>query len=150
MNETNMLKDLVEINHDRIEGYEKAAEQVDDMDLKNVFNEMISQSQQFVSQLQPLLQQNGETPEQGTTARGKIYRAWMDVKATFSKNDRKTALESCEFGEDAALRAYNSVLNDPELESDVRHLLLQQEAVLKQSHDKIKALRDKERLATAS
>jgi uncharacterized protein (TIGR02284 family) len=149
MNETNMLNDLVEINHDRIEGYEKAAEQVDDMDLKNVFNEMISQSRQFVSQLQPLLQLNGETPEQGTTARGKIYRAWMDVKATFSKNDRKTALESCEFGEDAALRAYNSVLNDPELETGVRQLLLQQEATIKQSHDRIKALRDQERHATA-
>lgn len=149
MKDTNMLRDLIEINNDRIEGYEKASEQVDDMDLKNVFNNMISQSRLFVSQLQPHLLKTDETPETGTTARGKIYRAWMDVKATFSRNDRKTTLESCEFGEDAALRAYNSVLNDSDLQPETRHLLLQQEAIIKESHDKIKALRDKERVAAS-
>jgi hypothetical protein len=30
----------------------------------------------------------------------------MDVKVSFSGNDRQAILESCEFGEDAAQKAY--------------------------------------------
>ena len=84
----------------------------------------------------------GDEPEEGTTIRGKIYRAWMGVKATFSGKDRKSVLESCEFGEDAAQRAYQSALEEDDLSSDVRQLLEQQKATLREAHDKVKKLRD--------
>ncbi|MEJ8843736.1 PA2169 family four-helix-bundle protein [Lacibacter sp. H375] len=138
------LADLVEINNDRIEGYHKAEdflEEDKDEDLRNLFKDMAAQSQQFKNELQQYL----DEPEEGTTGRGKIYRAWMGVKATFSTNDRKAALESCEFGEDAALRAYSTALQDHELSADVRAVLEKQMRSLTDSHDKIRALRDVER-----
>lgn len=138
------IADLVEINNDRIEGYHKAEdflEEDKDEDLRNLFKDMAAQSQQFKNELQHYL----DEPDQGTTARGKIYRAWMGVKATFSTNDRKAALESCEFGEDAALRAYSTALEDHELSGDVRSVLEKQMRTLTDSHDKIRSLRDSER-----
>lgn len=69
----------------------------------------------------------------------------MDVKATFTGKDRKAILASCEYGEDAAQRAYDSALSsDVEMPTDVRQLIMDQKTSLKRSHDKIKALRDKQ------
>lgn len=138
------LADLIEINNDRIAGYNKAEdflEEDKDDDLRNLFKDMAAQSRQFVKELQIYL----DEPEEGTTARGKIYRAWMGVKATFTTNDRKAALESCEFGEDAALRAYSTALQDHELSADVRSVLEKQMRTLTDAHDKIRSLRDSER-----
>ena len=85
----------------------------------------------------------GGSVESGTTASGKIYRAWMDVKATFTGNDRKAILASCEFGEDAAQRAYEAAIaSDAEMDADVRQLIADQQKTLKNSHDLIKKYRD--------
>jgi uncharacterized protein (TIGR02284 family) len=140
-----VLNDLVEINNDRIRGYERAANETSakDADLRSLFDDMAAQSHRFVSELSRYVQAGGEEPADGTTIRGKIYRAWMDVKATFTGKDRKAILASCEFGEDAAQRAYRDALeSEAEFSADIRQLIMEQKNVLKNSHDRIKALRD--------
>ena len=68
----------------------------------------------------------------------------MDVKATFTGSDRvKPYLESCEFGEDAAQRAYDAALAaDIPLDEDCRQLITEQQQALKNSHNVIKKYRD--------
>jgi uncharacterized protein (TIGR02284 family) len=67
----------------------------------------------------------------------------MDVKATFTGNDRKAILASCEFGEDAAQKAYEQALKtDADLSVEIRQLIMDQKGSLKRSHDEIKKLRD--------
>jgi len=139
------LNDLIEINNDRIEGYNKASEQTKDEDLRTLFSKMSAQSSVLAGELKQLVRGEGDEPEEGTTFRGKIYRAWMDVKATFSGKDRKSVLDSCEFGEDAAQRAYKSALEDDDLSSDVRMVIEKQKGILREAHDKIKYLRDAQR-----
>ena len=140
-----VLNDLIEINNDRVVGYEKAAKETatSDADLRAIFNEMASESRKYISELSNYVARRGEEPADGTTTKGKIYRAWMDVKATFSGKDRKAILASCEFGEDAAQRAYEAALStDSELTTEVRQLINEQKTKLRKSHDKIKAMRD--------
>lgn len=139
-----VLNDLIEINNDRVVGYQKASEELsaEDTDLKSVFAEMIRQSQQNKSALTQEVQVLGDEPEKGTTNSGKIYRAWMDVKAVFTGHDRHTALENCEFGEDAAKKAYKTALETEGLSAHLHTLIAEQQATLQQSHDKIKSLRD--------
>ena len=144
-NTVEVLNDLIEINNDRIAGYTRAAKEAegDDMDLKAIFNRMADESRQYIAELTQEVVKLGGEPETGTTASGKIYRAWMDVKATFTGNDRKAILASCEFGEDAAQKAYDAALTtDEELPTDVRQLIANQKASLKTSHDVIKKYRD--------
>jgi uncharacterized protein (TIGR02284 family) len=144
-NTVEVLNDLIEINNDRIAGYTRAARETesDDMDLKAIFDRMADESRQYIGELTQEVVKLGGKPETGTTASGKIYRAWMDVKATFTGNDRKAILASCEFGEDAAQKAYDAALTtDEELPSDVRQLIANQKASLKTSHDVIKKYRD--------
>ncbi|RZK38382.1 MAG: PA2169 family four-helix-bundle protein [Pedobacter sp.] len=139
-----ILNDLVQINNDRIAGYERAIEELqsEDADLKSLFVRMIGESHKLKMALATEVQALGEDIDQGTTNSGKIYRAWMDVKAVFTGHDRKTVLNNCEFGEDAAQKAYKMALDEEDLSADLRSLITEQKAQLRVSHDEIKALRD--------
>jgi uncharacterized protein (TIGR02284 family) len=139
-----IVNDLVEINNDRIVGYQRALGEVKagDEDLKVLFLDMVNQSQQYKQELSNIVRQLGDEPEQGTRMEGKIYRAWMDIKATFSGNSRKSVLDNCEFGEDAALRAYKTALTDEHLPPAIMQILNKQQQALLSSHNKIKQLRD--------
>ena len=140
-----VLNDLVQINNDRIEGYEKAAEETKDIDvdLKAIFIKMAEDSIKYKTELINEITKFGGEPTTGTTGLGKIYRVWMDVKATFTGKDRQSVLEACEFGEDAAQKAYRDALaSDAEINADTRQLITSQQASLKTSHDIIKKYRD--------
>lgn len=144
-NLVSVLNDLIRINNDRIEGYEKASNEARDfdVDLKAIFTRMADESRQYAAELTQEVVKFGGEPATGTTSSGKIYRAWMDVKATFTGHDRESVLASCEFGEDAAQKAYNSALeSDAEMSADIRQLITNQKSSLKTSHDVIKKYRD--------
>jgi uncharacterized protein (TIGR02284 family) len=51
-------------------------------------------------------------------------------------------LNNCEFGEDAAQKAYKMALAEEGLSAHLRSLITEQKAALRMSHDEIKALRD--------
>src|ERR1700712_38180 len=138
-----ILNDLVEINNDRIVGYERALGEVtdSDTDLKSLFTTMIDESRKIRVDLAGEVQALGGEFEAGTTTSGKLYRAWMDVKAVFTGKDRHAILENCEFGEDAAQKAYKEALEE-DLPGYIRTTLEAQKAMLRTSHDRIKALRD--------
>ena len=141
-----ILNDLIQINNDRINGYQNALKELkdEDADLKQLFVSMIDQSHTCKMELATEVAANGSDIETGTTNSGKIYRAWMDVKAVFTGHDRKTVLANCEFGEDAAQKAYKTALADEGLPAYVHTIVSDQQAKLKTSHDTIKALRDSE------
>jgi len=141
---TEVLNDLIQINNDRVTGYEKAIAELspEDNDLRTIFVEMIRQSAQHKSVLTQEVQVLGVSAETGTTTSGKIYRAWMDVKAMFTGHDRETVLNNCEFGEDSAQKAYKAALETEGLSANLSSILTAQKADLRTSHDKIKALRD--------
>jgi uncharacterized protein (TIGR02284 family) len=140
-----VLNDLVRINNDRVEGYEKAAKETkaEDNDLRALFGQMAAESRSYLTDLRKYVLTSGEDVANDTTTSGKIYRAWMDVKATFTGKDRKSILASCEFGEDAAQKAYDTALSsDADLSPEIRQLIMDQKTSLKRSHDRIKQLRD--------
>jgi uncharacterized protein (TIGR02284 family) len=140
-----ILNDLVRINHDRVEGYEKAIDELkdEDADLKSLFGRYVTESREYARELTTEVSRLGGDPADGTTNSGKIYRVWMDLKAAITGKDRKTILNNCEFGEDAAQKAYDTALNtDVDLEPSVRELIVRQKATLKSGHDEVKRLRD--------
>ncbi|MDP9955195.1 uncharacterized protein (TIGR02284 family) [Epilithonimonas hungarica] len=140
------LNDLIKINNDRIEGYKKAIDELQDdehFDLKTVFSSMVTESQEYKNALQQKVHEYGGSTEEGTTTAGKIYRVWMDVRSALTVNDRASVLSNCEAGEDAAQKAYKTAIEDEDVMEETKVLLRGQKQGLKTSHDKIKALRDK-------
>ena len=139
-----VLNDLVMINNDRIAGYQHAIRELkqNDSDLKSLFDQMIVESQQIKSDLAHEIQVLHGDVESGSTEMGKIYRAWMDVKAIFTGENRHSVLSNCEAGEDAAQKAYKKALETDRLPGFLRELLTRQQETLRQSHDEIRDLRN--------
>ena len=55
-------------------------------------------------------------------------------------------MDNCEFGEDAAQKAYKTALNTEDLPAYLFALINRQKDELKSAHDEVKALRDQEKL----
>ena len=149
---TEVLNDLIRINNDRTQGYVNASEKTKsiDVDLQATFNKMADQSRKFAAELTNEVNKYGGQPATDTTTGGKIHRAWLDVKATFSGKDRHAILESCEYGEDAAQKAYKAALaSDAEISAETRKLITDQQSSLKRSHDVIKNYRDAQEAVNA-
>lgn len=138
------LNDLIMINNDRIAGYERALEELKpgDEDLKIQFKGMIDESREARISLGNEVQVLGGTMAEGTMSSGKIYRAWMDLKAIFTGHNRHAVLSNCENGEDAAQKAYTTALKEEHLPKFLKDMIAEQQQNFKFSHDEIKSLRD--------
>jgi uncharacterized protein (TIGR02284 family) len=146
------LNNLVEINNDRIRGYETALKETasEDADLRKLFEEMAEHSRQCKSELSFEVKRLGGTPSEGTKNSGKIFRAWMDFKAALTGKNRKEILSSCEFGEDAALETYKDVINsDVVFPENIREIILKEKSWIQQDHNKVRELRDAEKAKTS-
>jgi len=139
-----VLNTLIEINNDRIEGYETASKETDEADLKSLFAQLAQTSQECRAELADEVEDLDGTPVEGTKVSGKFFRAWMDVKAALTGKDRKAILNSCEYGEDVAVNTYKKVLeNDTnELTPDQVTIVEEQYVMIKADHDTVKSLRD--------
>lgn len=139
-----VLNTLIEINNDRIEGYETASKETEETDLKTLFAQLAQTSQDCREELVDEVEELGGTAVEGTKVTGKFFRVWMDVKAALTGKDRKAILNSCEYGEDVAVDTYKKVLeNDTEeLTPDQVTIVEEQYVLLKADHDTIKSLRD--------
>ena len=134
-----VLNSLIIINNDRIEGYETASTETEELDLRTLFAQFISTSQICKIELVLEVSTLGGEVAEGTTTSGKFFRVWMDVKAALTGKDRKAILDSCEYGEVKALDIYDDVL-----ENNLEHLSVQQQimiiaqkSLLKADHDHV-------------
>ena len=139
-----VLEDLIKINNDRIAGYEKALKDLkpEDADLRILFLKAIDQSRTIRTALGTELQTLGSSIPMGTSGSGSIHRAWLELKATFTGHGRHAILASCEFGEDAIQKAYESALSGEHLPEYLATIVLSEKEQLKMVHDEIKTLRD--------
>ncbi|MFN7117784.1 MAG: PA2169 family four-helix-bundle protein [Saprospiraceae bacterium] len=146
VNET--VKDLVIINHDRYQGYKKAAEETKDADLKSLFTLLSTQSLEYAQDLKQHLdaEDAADLDLEDTKLSGKLYRVYMDLKSAITGRDRKAILSSCEYGEDVALQHYNEAMEDLHdgngYSADVIDKIHKQYAEIKQAHDRVKLMRD--------
>jgi uncharacterized protein (TIGR02284 family) len=136
------LNNLIQINNDRIEGYKTASEETNEADLKSHFSQFQSTSLLINSELRREVTRLGGEPTEETRITGKFFRVWMDVKAALTGNDRKTILESCEYGEDVAKKTYEDTLSEEieNLSYDQQTMLKEQHTSLVADHDKVKSM----------
>jgi uncharacterized protein (TIGR02284 family) len=141
-----VLNDLVHINNDRIEGYEKAITllKTENQELRPIFEQMVDESEAIKQELVTAIRKHdGESTSEATTQKGKIYRMWMDIRNAFSSDKEENVLELCEYGEDAAQKAYQEALESDDTQgADIRELIVRQKEQLRNLHNTIRNLRD--------
>ena len=139
------INDLIRINNDRVEGFNKAsqdlAEQYSGVDA--IFGKLARESQQYVVELSDIMQQYGGEVVEGTSTSGILHRTWLDIKAAFTGHDTGAILNECERGEDAIKAAYRDALSpENELSPELVQVLQIQQMGIVEGHDLIKAMRD--------
>lgn len=137
------LNDLVRINNDRIQGYEKAIEDNEDAQLDDLFRHYVVQSQKFRSQLADhIVRIDGKavTDATSTDVSSKIHRAWIDIKSALTGKDRDTVLSSVEFGENVAVEAYKDAIEKDHIPAYIKEDLTKQLAELNEAYQKMKAM----------
>ncbi len=139
-----VLNTLITINNDRIEGYETAAKETEEQELKTLFAQFTATSLKCKAELKNEVSKLGGTATEGTKTTGKFFRVWMDVKAALTGKDRKAILNSCEYGEDVAKGTYEKALqNDAEnLSTEQQTMIKSQHTLLVADHNKVKTMRD--------
>lgn len=148
-----IVSDLINIHNDRIAGYELVINKVTDLDsdLKFAFQEMISKANEYKAQLAAKMKDIPAGNKKTPTLFGTIYRAWVDLKMTFTGNTRKAVISYCRYNEDIAQHAYNAALNiRVAMNSDIRLLIEQQQEELEQSYNKVKACREEHHFSVNS
>ncbi len=142
-----VLNDLVNINNDRIRGYEHATKEIGEghEDLKAIFTRIIGESHQNKMALGTEIQTFRRDIDDTNSSSGNIHRTWLDVKAFFTGHSAKSVLEECEFGEDAIKKAYRTAIEDEHLPAYIKDILLEEEQKVVASHDQIRALRNEAR-----
>lgn len=142
-NTTSIINNLIELNNDRVAGFEKVIADIDDqnIDLKQLFQEFAQQSRKNGQELAAIIGSADEI-ETGNSVSGTLHRVWIDVKSLFGGSDRASILSEAERGEDAIKKAYQEALASGELLPDVTSTVTSQAHEINAAHDKIKALRD--------
>lgn len=134
------LHELLLFVNDRIAGYERAVAESSDLELRTYYQQLVQQSHQFANNLNAQLHQQGDTPETGTTLKGKLYRTWMDTKAVVTGGDEAAILQSNIYGEEWAIKAYQDALRSHTLSGSVRQSIHQQYDTSKRTYKRLNQL----------
>lgn len=120
------LNRLLTINYDAEKGYQEAAEQVKDNELKSLLLVQSHQRAEFAQELNGEIRTLGGEPADSTSLAADLHRAWINVKTAFTSDDDKATIEECHRGDKEALHTYNAVLQETDLTASTREMLLRQ------------------------
>lgn len=139
-----ILNSLIKINNDRIQGYETASKEVQETDLKTLFSHFTETSLKCKAELVTEVKRLGGKPTKKSTTSGKFYRCWINIKSSLIGRDRKSIINSCQYGEDATVETYLETLKNSlgNLTSELQMMIKEQYLSIKADHERIKRLRD--------
>jgi len=98
-NVASILNDLIETSKDGEKGFNTAADDTKNPELKTTFRRRAQDCARSAADLQGLVARLGGKPETGGSVAGAVHRGWVNVKAAVSTRDDLAILEECERGE---------------------------------------------------
>ena len=144
-NAISVLNNLIETCKDGELGFKNAAEGLKSPDIKAKFLEYSRQRGEMARALQAEVRRLGGDPEKSGSTSGSLHRGWLDIKSVITGKDDHAIVAEAERGEDVAKSVYEDALKEP-LPANLISLVRQQSAQVKQAHDQVRDLRDREKV----
>jgi len=145
-NAISVLNNLIETCKDGELGFKTAAEGLKSADIKTKFLEYSRQRSEMGRELQAEVRRLGGDPEKSGSMSGSIHRGWLDIKSVITGKDDHAILAEAERGEDVAKSAYESASKET-LPGTAQTIVQQQAVKVRQAHDHVRDLRDREKVA---
>src|SRR5919112_1628289 len=140
------LNNLIETCKDGELGFRTAADGLRNPEIKAQFFEYARQRASMAADLQAEVRRLGGDPEQSGSMSGSLHRGWVDIKSAITGKDDHAILAEAERGEDVAKMAYESALTET-LSSTAQTLVQRQAGIVRQAHDHVRGLRDREHVS---
>ena len=99
----------------------------------------------MTTELQAEVRRLGGDPERSGSMAGALHRGWLDIKSVVTGKDDHAILAEAERGEDVATNAYESALIES-LPASAETLVQQQAVKVRQAHDDVRSLREREKV----
>jgi uncharacterized protein (TIGR02284 family) len=144
-NAISVLNNLIETCKDGEQGFKTAAEGLTSPDIKARFMQHSRERAQMSSALQAEVRRLGGDPERSGSMSGSLHRGWLDIKSVITGKDDHAIIVEAERGEDVAKTAYENALKEA-LPASTLTIVAQQALRVRQAHDDVRALRDREKV----
>jgi uncharacterized protein (TIGR02284 family) len=137
-----VLNSLIETTLDSAHGYEEAAENAKDGQLKTMFSDRSRRRMQLGEQLQREVRVFGGEPKDQQSTLGKMHNKFVDLKnAAMGGNDEKAVIDEVERGEDFIKAKFEKALQDDELPPAAREVVTRAFETIRRDHDEVSALK---------
>lgn len=138
------IKTLIQVNNDRIQGYESAMKESNEADLKSNFFRFIQSSRRSKSQLVQVLIKSGGSPVQENKLTGRFNGMLLNLKAAIRRKDRLSIFSCWENVEDLVAEMYERILKNEcgGLSADHAGIIGLQRSVLEADRHKVKSFRE--------
>ena len=134
-----VLNDLIETCRDGQNGFRTAASDVNDANLKALFNRYSAQRGEFAADLESLVTGLGGDAETTGSVAGAAHRGWINVKSAVTGKDVASVISEAERGEDAAKASYQKALQEY-MSAEIRAVVQKQYSAVLEAHDTIRQL----------
>ena len=141
------LNSLIETCKDGELGFKTAAEGLQSNDVKAKFLEYSRQRAEMARELQAEVRRLGGDPEKSGSMSGTMHRGWLDIKSAVTGKDDHAIIAEAERGEDVAKAAFENALKESSLDTTARTIVQQQSTKVRQAHDAVRDLRDRQKVA---
>ena len=131
------LKVIVDICQDGAEGYDKAANEIENSELKTVFNRLSQQRRRFAEELRNDSKELGAMPDAEGTLPGYFHQRWIDVKSKLTDRDDDDLIEEAKNGEKAAITAYDQILEAGDIPDFIQKKLADQKKMIEGAYKQL-------------
>lgn len=144
------IEKLIQYNVDSSQGFEEAAQSIDQNRYKRLFQDIANDRKEFAARLKrECVQACGDTNyddmPQSRSMKATLHQWWLKIKAGMTSEELESVLSSAEEGEDHIKAAYEEALESENIQPRFKQLIREQYTAVKRQHDLVRDLRDQEK-----
>lgn len=128
---TSALHDIIDTCYDGVEGYETAADEIEDESIKTLFLRLSQQRKGFIEELKNEALKLGIELNGSGSSKGFFHRTWLAAKSALSGDSKDKIIEEAMDGEKRAVEVYSKVHANQEVPEYIQDILKEQEHLIK-------------------